>query len=130
MMLGNVAPAPFSVTCAAAGTAAPSSAARASNRVSFMSSSLRVALERELCLEQGLRARRLERRRRRAALVREQVQVGEQPQVRRELIRGAADDACLAIVAGVGVGVHKLHASDYTHLAVPTPVHCEYPRHS
>src|SRR2546422_1431957 len=99
MMFGNVAPAPFSVTCAAAGRAVPSRAARARKRVDFMGvCSPLYALERELRLEIRLRPRRLECRCRRTALVREHLQVCEQPQVRRKLIRGAADEA------GEGVG--------------------------
>src|SRR5437879_8797501 len=101
MILGNVAPAPFSVTCAAAGRAVPSRAASARKRVDFMSVySPLYALERELRLEIRLRPRRLECRCRRTALVREHVQVCEQPQVRRKLIRGAAGETGLPVIAG------------------------------
>src|ERR1041385_8193891 len=115
MMFGNVAPAPLSWTCAAAhpGTAAPSSAARARKRVDVMSDVLRDSrLERELSLEVRLRPRGLEGRRRRAALVREQVEIGQEPQVWRQLIGGTGDDAREPVVPRVGVGIGEIEARD------------------
>src|SRR5882762_3504203 len=113
MMFGNVAPAPFSCTWAATGTAAPSRAGRARKRVDFMSvCSPLYGLERELRLERRLRPRRLECRCRRTALVREHVQVGEQPQVGRQLIRGAADEAGQAVVADVRVWIRQVDARE------------------
>src|SRR6266576_2096216 len=126
MMFGNVAPAPFSVTCAAAGRAVPSRAARARKRVDFMSvCSPLYALERELRLEIRLRPRRLECWCRRTALVREHVQVCEQPEIRRELIRGAADEARQAVVADVGIRVRQVHAGQQRGLRVLEVVHTE-----
>src|SRR5467141_3667738 len=116
MMFGNVAPAPLSWTCAAAGTAMPSSAARARKRVDFMSvCSPLNALERELRLEQSLRPRRLLQRRWRA-LIREQIEIAEQPQVGRQLIGRTADEARQTVVRHVGVGIVNVHAGEHRRL--------------
>src|SRR6267142_3380591 len=129
MMFGNVAPAPLSWTCAAAGTAAPSRAARAKQRVDFMSvCSPLYALERELRLEIRLRPRRLECRCRRTALVREHVQVCEQAEVRRELIRGPADEASQAVVADVRIWIRQVHAGEQRGFGVLEVVHTEQAR--
>src|SRR6266850_594740 len=130
MMFGNVAPAPLSWTCAAAGTAAPSRAARAKQRVDFMSvCSPLYALERELRLEIRLRPRRLECRSRRAALVREHIQVCEQAEVRRKLIRGAADEARQAVVADVCIWIRQVHAREQRRLRVGEMVYSEHAGH-
>src|SRR5256885_966402 len=113
MMFGNVAPAPLSVTCAAAGAAA-SSVARASDVIRFMSS---LVLERELHLEKGTLARRVLQRRR-AAFEREQVHVAGHPEIGRHLIGHAADDPGLFVVANVGVGIDDVDACDRRGLAV------------
>src|SRR6266850_2877591 len=116
MTLGNVAPAPLSCTWAAAGAAAPRTA-MAMNLVSFMSSSLRVALERELHLEQGaLACGVLERGR--ATFERQKVDVAEHPEIGRHLIGYAPDDAGLFVVANVGVGIDDVDAGDRRGLAV------------
>src|SRR5437667_613913 len=129
MMFGNVAPAPLSWTCAAAGPAAPSSAARAKKRVDFMSvCSPLNALERELCLEIRLRPCRRECRCRRTALVREHVQVCEQAEVRRELIRGPADEASEPVVADVRVRVREVDAGQQRGFGVLEVVHTEEAR--
>ena len=83
------------------------------------------ALERELRLEKRLRPRRLECRCRRTALVREHVQVCEQPQVRRKLIRGAADEPGQPIVADVRVWIRQVDAREYRRLRVGEAVHTE-----
>src|SRR6266536_1780909 len=107
MMFGNVAPAPFSVTCAAAGAAA-SNVARASDVIRFMRS---LVLERELHLEKGTLARRVLQRRR-ATFEREQVHVAEHPDVRLDLIRETGDDARLLVVRRVRIGIHDIDAPD------------------
>src|ERR1043166_9778194 len=61
MMLGNVAPAPLSFTCARAGAASARAAATASRR-DFVMVRASSELEIDLRLEQGLRARREVRR--------------------------------------------------------------------
>src|SRR6266540_6916355 len=112
MMFGNVAPAPLSCTCAAAGAAAQSSATRAMVRVVFTgSSSVWVELEHELCLEQELVGRRA------AALRLHTIDVGEQAYVRAQLVRRATDDPRVAIVGGVVVRIEDVHASDQRDLA-------------
>src|SRR5256885_8139401 len=121
MMFGNAAPAPFSWTCARA--AAGNAASR--SRRDFMSLCSPCALERELRLEVSLRPRCLERRCRRAALVRQQVDIGEQPKVRRELIRGAADDAGQPVVADVGVWVRQVYAGQHRRLRVREAIDTE-----
>src|SRR6266511_2113665 len=107
MMFGNVAPAPFSVTCAAAGAAA-SRVARASDVIRFMSS---LVLERELHLEKGTLAARVLQRRC-ATFEREQVHVAEHPDVGLDLIRETGDDARLLVVRRVRMGIHDIDAPD------------------
>src|SRR6266498_465333 len=107
MMFGNVAPAPFSVTCAAAGAAA-SNVARASDVIRFMRS---LVLERELHLEKGTLAARVLQRRC-ATFEREQVHVAEHPDVGLDLIRETGDDARLLVVRRVRIGIHDIDASD------------------
>src|SRR5258708_11052798 len=125
MMFGNVAPAPLSWTCAAAGRAAPSKPARARNRVDFMSvCSPWMPLERELRLEVELRPRRLLQRRW-GALIGEQIEIGEQPQVGRQLIGCSTDEPRQPIVRQVGVGIVNIHAGEYRRLRVGEVVHTE-----
>src|SRR6185503_7375429 len=112
MMFGNVAPAPLSCTCAAAGAAAQSSATRAMVRVVFTgSSSVWVVLEHELRLDQEIVSRRP------AALRLHTIEVGEHPDVRRQLIRHAADDPRIPIVGGVVIWIGDVHACDDGDLA-------------
>src|SRR6185503_66938 len=113
MMFGNVAPAPLSCTCAAAGAAAQSSAARAMARVVFTgSSSVWVDLEHELRLDQEpIRGRRP------GALILVAIEVGEQTDVRGQLVRRAGDDPHVAIVGGVVVRINDVHACDDGDLA-------------
>src|SRR5882672_12771014 len=130
MMFGNVAPAPFSCTWAATGTAEPSRAARASKRVDFMSvCSPLYALERELRLEKRLRPRRLESRCRCTALVREHVQVGEQPQVGRQLIGCAADEPRQTVVADIRVWIRPIDTRQQSRLRVGEVVDAEHAGH-
>src|SRR6266545_2753202 len=107
MIFGNGAPAPFSVTCAAAGAAA-SNVARASDVIRFMRS---LVLERELHLEKGTLAARVLQRRC-ATFEREQVHVAEHPDVGLDLIRETGDDARLLVVRRVRIGIHDIDASD------------------
>src|SRR5437016_1726687 len=109
MMLGNVAPAPLSFTWAGAG-AASARAATPSRAVFFMPSTSSV-LERELGLEQGLRAGGFLRRRGRS-LVAQVVPIAEQAPIGGELVRHAADEASL-LVGGVSrLRVEDVHARD------------------
>src|ERR1044072_9482262 len=129
MMFGNVAPAPLSWTCAAAhpGTAAPSSAARARNRVDVMSDVLRDSrLERELSLEVRLRPRGLECRRRRAALVREHVDTCQEPQGWRQLIGSTADETGEPVVPRDGVGIGQIEARDQRGFGIREVVDAEH----
>src|SRR5260221_1919613 len=113
MMFGNVAPAPLSCTCAAAGAAAKTSATRAMERVVFTgSSSVGVALERELRLEQGSGPDRLSRRRRRPALIRQIVDVEQQAQIRAHLIRDPCDNAGLVVTGDGVVGIQQVDPGD------------------
>src|SRR5437660_11634910 len=105
MMLGNVAPAPLSFTWAGAGAASARAAATPSRAVFFMPSTSSV-LERELGLEQGLRAGGFLRRRGRS-LVAQVVPVAEQAPIGRELVRHAADEASLLVG-----GVSRLRVED------------------
>src|SRR5216117_301085 len=112
MMLGNVAPAPLSWTCATAGAAAQTSAARVMVRVVFTgSSSVRVELEHELRLEQRLIDGRC------AALALQAVEVGEQAHVWRQLVRRTGDDAGIAIIGDAGVRIEHVHTADERDLA-------------
>src|SRR5207244_5006490 len=88
MMLGNVAPAPFSLTWAAAGAASVRAVASARSGA-FIMRDASSWLERELRLEQGLGANRVLRHQRRPLEV-DVVPVAEQPPVGGELIRHAA----------------------------------------
>src|SRR6266566_1160903 len=113
MMFGNVAPAPLSCTCAAAGAAAPSRAARARQRVVFTAGVLGSGSgsEYELRLNQRLIGSRP------AALRLHAIEVGEHTDVRAQLVRRAGDDPRIAIVGGVLVRIHNVHASDDGDLA-------------
>src|SRR5207247_11019595 len=95
MMLGNVAPAPFSFTCAVAGAASVSAAASASSG-DFIIRDASSWLERELSLEQRLGADCILRHQRRPLEV-DVVPVAEQPPVGGELIRHAADEPSLLV---------------------------------
>src|SRR5580765_2431394 len=95
MMLGKVAPAPFSFTCAAAGPASVR-AASAARRGDLIMSRCLVDLEVELRLEQGLRARRFLRRRR-GSLIAHVVPVAQHPEVGADLVRDAADEPGLLV---------------------------------
>src|SRR5882724_7560774 len=121
MMFGNVAPAPFSVTCAATG-AAPSSVARASDVMRFMSS---LVLERELHLEEGTLARRVLQRRR-ATFEREQIHVAEHPDIGLDLIREAGDDARLLVVRRVRIGIHDIDAPDSSGFTAAEAIDAEH----
>src|SRR5207247_254049 len=103
MMFGNVAPAPLSCTCAAAGAAAQSSAARAIERVVFTESSSGqgASLEHELRLEQELI------RGCRAALEREAIEIAQQPHVRGQLVGRAGDDSGGFVVRHARVGIDE-----------------------
>src|SRR6266568_4533193 len=113
MMFGNVAPAPLSCTCAAAGAAAQSSPTRAMERVVFTGSILSSGsnLEHELRLNQELIDRRPD------ALELQAIDVGEHPHVLRQLVRRAADDPGIAIVGDAGVGIDHVHTADEGDLA-------------
>src|SRR5437867_12262681 len=91
-MLGNVAPAPLSFAWAAAGVATARAAASVSRGV-FVMVSASSGLERELGLEQRLRAGRVDRRN----LVVQVVPVDEHSQLRIDLVRRARDVASLAV---------------------------------
>src|SRR6267154_3953701 len=108
MMFGNVAPAPLSWTCAAAGTAAPSSAARARKRLVFTAGVLASGSgsEHELRLNQRLIGCRP------AALRLHAIEVGKHADVRAQLVRRAGDDPRVAIIGGVLVRIYNVHASD------------------
>src|SRR5207248_662648 len=100
--------APLSFTWAGAGAASARAAATPSRAVFFMPSTSSV-LERELGLEQGLRAGGFLRRR---SLVAQVVPVAEQAPIGRELVRHAADEASL-LVGGVSrLRVEDVHARD------------------
>src|SRR6266576_4511554 len=110
MMLGNVAPAPFSFTWAGAGAASVRAVASASSGA-FIIRDASSWLERELRLEQGLGANRVLRHQRRPLEV-DVVPVAEQPPVGGELIRHAADKPRL-LVGGVSrLRVLDIHAGD------------------
>src|SRR5256886_14309841 len=109
MMLGNVAPAPLSFTCARAG-AASARAATPSRAVFFMPSTSSV-LERELGLEQGLRAGGFLRRGGRS-LIAHVVPVAEQAPIGGELVRHAADDTGLLVGRVSRLRVEDVHARD------------------
>src|SRR5205085_10702634 len=113
MMLGNVAPAPLSFTCAPAGAARAARAARAASasREDFVMVRASSELEIDLSLEQGLRARGFLRRRGRS-LIGHVVPVAEQAPIGGELVRYAADEASL-LVSGVSrLGVEDVDAGD------------------
>src|SRR6266550_1511226 len=112
MMLGNVAPAPLSFTCAAAGAMSASEAASVRSRVCFMTLASWSGLERELSLEQGLGTSRAVGSVESSVLKTQVVPVGEQAQIRTQLIRDASDDACLVIAGGTCVGVVQVDAGD------------------
>src|SRR5712692_11734427 len=93
MMFGNVAPAPVSRTCAAAGAAAQVRAARTRRRRFVMTGALgMIALERELALEQRLRPGRDVGGVQGVRLEVQVVPVEQQPPVGRELVGDPADD--------------------------------------
>src|ERR1041384_2569276 len=115
MILGNVAPAPFSrtVSTALAATAAPSSAARARKRLVFTGGCprVRVSSEHELRLNQRLIGGRPATLRLYTIEVRKHTDVGAQ------LVRGAGDDPRVAIVGDAVVRICHVHASDDGDLA-------------
>src|SRR5437879_13040122 len=97
MMLGNVAPAPLSFTCAAAG-AASVRAARASSLVVFMAIwTSGSVLERGLGLKQGLRTRGVVGGVQEVGLVVRVIRVREQGQVWGKVIGTAADEPRLLV---------------------------------
>src|SRR5205807_6462246 len=100
MMLGKVAPAPLSFTCAAAGAARAASASREDFVMVRASSELEI----DLRLEQGLRACREVGRVQGGGLVVRVVPVTQEPPVGRELIGQAPDEARL-LVHGTGLPV-------------------------
>src|SRR5438270_11075802 len=113
MMLGNVAPAPLSFTCAPAGAARAARAARAASasREDFVMVRASSELEIDLSLEQGLRARGFLRRRGRS-LIGHVVPVAEQAPIGGELVRHAADDASLLVCRVSRLRVEDVHARD------------------
>src|SRR2546425_481459 len=110
MMFGNVAPAPFSFTCAVAGAASVRAAASASSG-NFSIRDASSWLERELGLEQGLGANRILRHQRRPLEV-DVVPVAEQPPVGGELIGHAADEPSLLVGRVSRLGMLEIHARD------------------
>src|SRR6184192_4972450 len=110
MMLGNVAPAPFSLTWAAAGAASVRAVASARSGA-FIMRDASSWLERELRLEQGLGANRILRHHR-SPLEVDVVPVAEQPPVGGELIRHAPDKPSLLVGRVSRLGVLDIHASD------------------
>src|SRR5213593_1409437 len=110
MMFGNVAPAPFSFTCAVAGAASVRAVASASSG-DFVIREASSWLERELGLEQGLGANRILRHHR-SPLEVDVVPVAEQPPVGSELIRHTADKPSLLVGGVPRLGVLDIHAGD------------------
>src|SRR5256712_730272 len=110
MMLGNVAPAPLSFTWAVAGATTARVAASASSGDSVMVDASS-GLERELHLEEPARPLRIEVGGG-ARLVRQVVDVREDPEVGRDLIGDASDDPRLPVSARARVGVDDIHARD------------------
>src|SRR5207247_8750694 len=108
MMLGNVAPAPFSFTWAAAGAASVRAVASASSGA-FIIRDASSWLERELRLEQGLGANRVLRHQRRPLEV-DVVPVAKQPPAGGELIRHAADKPSLLVGADARLMVRAVPA--------------------
>src|SRR5205823_13759082 len=123
MMLGNVAPAPLSFTCAAAGAARAARAARAS-RGALVMVRASSGLEIDLGLEQGLRARREVGRVQGGGLVVRVVPVTQQPPVGRQLIGHAPDEARL-LVCRTGLPVRDVDARDDTDLGLRDLVDAE-----
>src|SRR5207248_1631923 len=123
MMLGNVAPAPLSFTCAAAGAAKAAKAARAS-REDFVMVRASSELEIDLRLEQGLGACREVCRVQSGGLVVGVVPVAQQPPVGRQLIGQAADEARL-LVDGTGLLVRDVDARDDPELGLRDLVDAE-----
>src|SRR5438270_14053875 len=107
MMLGKVAPAPLSFTCAAAGAAR---AARAS-RENFVMVRASSELEIDLRLEQGLGARRVVLCVQDIGLEVRVIPVREQAPVRRQLIRDTCDVA-RPLVDGTRLCVRDIDARD------------------
>src|SRR6266550_143256 len=121
MMFGNVAPAPLSWTCAAAGTAAPSSAARARNRVGFTGVFLWSGSKSEHKL--GLHQHLI--RGRRAALERQAIEIREEPHVWGQLVRHATDDSRVLVVRNVLIGIDEVDPRDYRDFAVRQVIDAE-----
>src|SRR5512147_1931720 len=117
MTFGNVAPAPVSFTWAAAGAALkPSAAATPRSALRFIVAS-RSGSEGDLGLEQRLRAHRFLRGRRRA-LEAHMVEIGQEPEVRAQLIGNPADEPRLLVVCGAGVRVGDVYPADERDLGV------------
>src|SRR6267378_7311221 len=120
MMFGNVAPAPVSFTWAEPGAARAAEAASATTSAGQRVCILRGTsswLERELRLEQGLRADRILRHQG-CPLEADVVPVAEQPPVGGELIRYAADEPSLLVGRASRLGVLDIHAGDDSRLRV------------
>src|SRR6266516_3680655 len=81
-------------------------------------------LERELRLEEGPLARGVLRRSR-AAFEGEQVDIGQEAQVRLDLIRQTANDAGLLVGTDARVRIDHIHTCDRGGLAVGELVHAE-----
>src|SRR5213592_239315 len=96
MILGNVAPAPFSFTWAAAGAASVRAAARAM-RGHFVIRVSSSELEIDLGLEQSLGPGREVRGVEGIGLIVRVIPVCQQPPVGRELIGDAGDKPCLLV---------------------------------
>src|SRR6266566_465829 len=123
MMFGNVAPAPLSFTCAPAGTASARVATRAMSWDRFMIVVPR-RLERELGLEQGLRARGFLPRRGRS-LVGHVVPVAEHPEVRADLVGDPADETGLLVGGVPRLRVENVDAREQGRLARRELVYAE-----
>src|SRR5437879_9537704 len=96
MMLGNVAPAPLSFTCARAGAASASAAATAM-RGDFVIPVSSSELERELSLEQRLGPVCVVGGVQGIGLIVRVVPIEQQPPVGRQLVRRPTDDARLLV---------------------------------
>src|SRR5689334_25083227 len=116
MMLGNVAPAPLSFTCARAGAASARAAATASRGVLFIPYASS-GLERELSLEQRLRAGREIQGVQHVRLVIRVVPVAQQSPVGRQLIRHAADEPRL-LVDRAALLVRDVYPAEDRHLGL------------
>src|SRR5438309_1431790 len=123
MMLGKVAPAPLSFTWAVAGATTARVAASASSG-DFVMVDASSGLERELHLEQPSRPLRIEVGGG-ARLVRHVVDVREHPEVGRDLIGDASDDARLPIATYAGVRIDDVDSRDHGDAAARDVVDAE-----